>query len=186
MRDFSLFPCLRLFAVPCSRYSLFLNNWAEVISWRCNGSNKEVICRYVDNFSLYRNSIVTYFYPLSMVHHSGKKLITFMHANFLYDIKLFFVRHKFFSIIATIFIYNMNFFCQHAFLFCATLNIFSQHESLFGSHTIFCWHNWRFFCDSHKFGGQRNLYVNFFFFFFWQNIVFCVTRTKCELKEYHE
>ena len=64
-----------------------------------------------------------------------------------------------------IFIYNMNFFCQHAFLFCATLNIFSQHESLFGSHTIFCWHNWRFFCDSHKFGGQRNLYVNFFFFF---------------------
>ena len=169
MRNFSRFPCLRLFPVPCSRYSLFLNNWAEVISWRSNGSNKEVICRYVDNFSLYRNSVVTYFYPLSMVHHFGKKLITFMHANFnfytiskyfscdtnffqslelyLYTTWTFFINMLSFSVQHWTYLVNMSLFLEVTQFFVGTIgNFFVTHIILVGNVT-YMWIFFFFFFD---------------------------------------
>ena len=61
-----------------------------------------------------------------------QKLLTFMHINILYDIKVFFVLPKTFLINTTyIYLYITGpIFCKDVFYFCATLNIFSQHESL--------------------------------------------------------
>ena len=74
---------------------------------------------------------------------AAAKLITFMHTNFnfLYDIKVFFVRHKTFLINTTYFYTTGTIFCRYVFLFRAALKIFSQHESLFWvSHNFFCCH----------------------------------------------
>ena len=65
MQIFAKFPsfsCLRLFPVPCSCYSHFLNNWAEVISRWCNGSKKDICRQWINPYQ----ASVSFLYPLKL------------------------------------------------------------------------------------------------------------------------
>ena len=96
------------------------------------------------------------------------------HLLFLYDTKVFFVRHKTFLINAThIYIQQKPFFCKYVFSFCATLNVFSQRESSFGCHIYFFVATTYFFVTHIILVRNVNFYVKYFFC--WHNIFLCNT-----------
>ena len=97
----------------------------------------------------------------------------------MYDIKVFFVRHKTFLINSTYIYMQQNLFCKDVFLFCATLTVsmsllFSQHESSFGCHITFFVATTYFFVTRVILLRNVNFYVKHFFFV--DTTVFCATQ----------